>query len=59
MIYLLVFYWIFAGLFIFGRIYNAAIEDNRNLIFMFIVSIILGGILFPAVLGRVSNELIK
>lgn len=59
MLYLLLFYWIFAGLFIFGGIYNTIREDNGNLISAFIASIIVGGIMFPIILGKISSELIK
>lgn len=56
MLYLLLFYWIFAGLFIFGGIYNTIRENNGNFISAFIVSIIIGGIILPIVLGKISSE---
>lgn len=55
MIYLLIFYWIFAALFCFGATYPLAIIENRGLFGAFLGSMILGGILFPVYLGRCLN----
>jgi len=50
MIYLLIFYWIFAALFCFGIYYKAAeLEGHRFSIF--ICCMLIGGILFPILLG--------
>jgi len=50
MIYLLIFYWIFAALFCFGTYYKAAkLEGHRFSIF--ICCMLIGGILFPILLG--------
>ena len=55
MIYLLVFYWIFATLFCFGAVYKAAKDENKSIIGVFISCIIIGGVLFPMYLGRSLN----
>ena len=50
MIYLLIFYWIFASLFCFGTYYSTAkLAGNRFGIF--ICCMLIGGILFPILLG--------
>ncbi len=52
MIYLLIFYWIFAALFCFGAVYYIAKSKGINLIGVFIGCLLLGGTLFPMYLGR-------
>lgn len=56
MMYLLIFYWIFAALFCFGVYYKAAkLTGNRFAIF--ICCVLIGGILFPMLLGKyIDNE---
>ena len=50
MIYLLIFYWIFAGLVCFGAYYKEAkLEGYRFSVF--ICCMLIGGILFPMLLG--------
>lgn len=55
MIYLLIFYWIFAALFCFGAVYKVAKDESKSIIGVLIGCIILGGILFPMYLGRSLN----
>lgn len=55
MIYLLIFYWIFAALFCFGAVYKLAIEEEKSIIGAFLGCVITGGILFPMYLGRSLN----
>lgn len=55
MIYLLIFYWIFAALFIFGANYCKAKEIEVSMFGFFLGCIIFGGILFPVHLG-LKNE---
>lgn len=55
MIYLLIFYWIFAALFIFGANYCYAKENKVSIFGFFLGCIIFGGILFPVHLG-LKNE---
>jgi hypothetical protein len=55
MLYLLIFYWIFAALFCFGAVCKVAKNENKSIIGVFIGCIILGGILFPMYLGRSLN----
>lgn len=50
MIYLLIFYWIFAALFCFGAVY-----DGRHIVGVFSGCLVLGGIFFPLFLGRSIN----
>jgi hypothetical protein len=52
MIYLLIFYWIFAALFWFGAVYSVAKLEGRNIFGVCIGCIVLGGILLPMFLGR-------
>ena len=52
MIYLLIFYWIFAVLFCLGAVYAIAKVKGKNVFWVFIGCIITGGILFPMYLGR-------
>lgn len=51
MIYLLIFYWIFAALFCFGAVYSMAKSEGRNIFAVFSGCLILGGIFFPLYLG--------
>lgn len=51
MIYLLIFYWIFAALFCFGAVYSIANLEERNMFVIFLGCLILGGIIFPMYLG--------
>lgn len=55
MLYLLIFYWIFATLFCFGAVYAIAKEEGKTVFVVFIGCLILGGILFPMYLGRSLN----
>ena len=55
MIYLLIFYWIFAALFCFGAVWKVAKDENKPIIGVFIGCIVWGGILFPTYLGRSLN----
>lgn len=55
MIYLLIFYWIFAALFCFGAVYKVAKDKNKPIIGVFIGCIVTGGILFPMYLGVSLN----
>lgn len=52
MIYLLIFYWIFAALFCFGATYAIAKVEGRSTFIVFIGCLVLGGIFFPMYLGR-------
>lgn len=51
MMYLLIFYWIFAALFCFGAVYKVAQDENKSIIGTFIGCLVTGGILFPMYLG--------
>ena len=51
MIYLLIFYWIFAGLFCFGASCIKAKEEGRSIFGLFLGCVIFGGIIFPIYLG--------
>ena len=51
MIYLLIFYWIFAALFCFGAIYRIAKSKSKSIFGAFVGCLIFGGILFPMYLG--------
>lgn len=55
MIYLLIFYWIFAALFCFGAVYCIAKSKVKNIFGTFIGCMLLGGILFPLYLGISLN----
>jgi len=55
MIYLLIFYWIFAALFCFGAVYRIAKSKGKNIFGVFSGCLILGGILFPMYLGISLN----
>lgn len=55
MIYLLIFYWVFAALFCFGAVCKVAKEEGKNIFGVFLGCIITGGILFPMYLGRSLN----
>ena len=61
MIYLLIFYWIFAALFCFGAVYKVAKEEEKSIIGVFLGCIIIGGILFPMYLGKadILNDILK
>ena len=52
MIYLLIFYWIFAALFCFGAVYAIAKVEGRNIFGVFLGCLVTGGVLFPMYLGR-------
>ena len=52
MIYLLIFYWIFATLFCFGAVYAISKLEKRNIFGVFVLCLVIGGILFPMYLGR-------
>ena len=55
MLYLLIFYWIFAALFCFGAVYKAAKDESKPIIGVIIGCIIIGGFLFPMYWGRSLN----
>ena len=55
MLYLLIFYWIFATLFCYGAAYKLAKEEEKSMIGVFLGCVILGGILFPMYLGKSLN----
>ena len=55
MIYLLIFYWIFATLFCYGAVYAMAKIEERNMFGVFLGCLVTGGILFPMYLGRSLN----
>ena len=55
MIYLLIFYWIFAALFCFGVVLKVAKGGGKPIIGVLIGCIVTGGILFPMYLGRSLN----
>ena len=52
MIYLLIFYWIFATLFCFGAVYQIARSEGKNIFGTFVGCMLIGSILFPMYLGR-------
>jgi hypothetical protein len=52
MIYLLIFYWIFASLFCYGSVYGMAKIEKRNIFGVFLACLVIGGFLFPMLLGR-------
>lgn len=52
MIYLLIFYWIFAALFCFGAVYRIAKSERKKIFGVFLGCLVTGGILFPMYLGR-------
>ena len=52
MIYLLIFYWIFAALFCFGAVYAIAKVEGKSMFGTFLGCLVTGGILFPMYLGR-------
>ena len=52
MIYLLIFYWIFAALFCYDAVYAIAKVEKRNIFGVFLGCLVAGGILFPMYLGR-------
>ena len=55
MIYLLIFYWIFATLFCYGAVYAMAKIEERNMFGVFLGCLVTGSILFPMYLGRSLN----
>lgn len=55
MLYLLLFYWIFAALFCFGAVFKIAKDGGNSFICVFIGCIVTGGILFPIYLGKSLN----
>lgn len=56
MLYLILFYWIFAGLFYFGVVFEAAKEEGNSIPGVFMGCLLIGGILFPIYLGRSLNS---
>lgn len=52
MLYLILFYWIFAALFCYGVIYEVAKKDGMSILVVFMGCLLMGGILFPIHLGR-------
>lgn len=57
MICLLIFYWIFAALFLFGVNYCKAKETKVSIFGLLLGCIIFGGILFPVRLGLEMNKI--
>ena len=57
MIYLLIFYWIFAALFCFGAASRSGAFEEIDKISVFIGFLIIGGIYFPLYLGIRSASL--
>lgn len=55
MLYLMLFYWIFAALFCYGVVYEVAEEEKKSIIGVFFGCLLIGGILFPMYLGRSLN----
>jgi hypothetical protein len=55
MLYLILFYWIFAALFCYGAVYKKAKEEKKSLIGVFLGCLLIGGILFPRYLWRSLN----
>lgn len=53
MLYLILFYWIFAALFYYGVVYEGAKEKRQPMTIIFIGCLLIGGILFPISLGRI------
>lgn len=51
MIYLLIFYWIFAALFCFGAVYAIAKVEGKNIFGVIVSCVLFGGILLPMFLG--------
>lgn len=56
MIYLLIFYWVFASLFCYGSVYGMAKIEKRNIFGVFLACLVIGGFLFPMCLGRSLNK---
>jgi hypothetical protein len=56
MLYLILFYWIFAALFCYDAVYKTAKEEEKSIIGVFLVGLLIGGILFPMYLGRSLNS---
>ena len=55
MIYLILFYWIFAGLFCYGVVSFTAKAENKSMTGVFMGCLVMGGILFPIYLGKNLN----
>lgn len=51
MVYLLIFYWIFAALFCFGAVYRIEKSEGKSMFGTFVGCILTGGIFFPIYLG--------
>ena len=58
-LYFLLFYWIFAGCFCFGATYTNAKKEDKIIPAVFIVCVIIGGIIFPMLLGAAINKYIE
>jgi hypothetical protein len=52
MLYLILFYWIFAALFYYGVVYEAAKEESKSMPSVFMGCLLIGGIIFPIYIGR-------
>ena len=52
MLYLILFYWIFAGLFYFGVVFEVAKEEENFILGVFIGCLLIGGIFLPIYLGK-------
>lgn len=55
MLYLILFYWIFAGLFCYGVVSLTTKEENKSILGAFMGCLLMGGILFPIYLGKSLN----
>jgi hypothetical protein len=55
MLYLILFYWIFAALFCYGAVSLDAEEEGRSIPIVFMGCLLIGGILLPIYLGRSLN----
>lgn len=55
MLYLILFYWIFSALFYYGVVYEAAKEEKKSMLGVFIGCLLMGGILLPIYLRRKIN----
>lgn len=56
MLYLILFYWIFAALFCYGVVSEEAKEDGESMLKLFMGCLLIGGIVFPIYLGRSLNS---
>jgi hypothetical protein len=59
MLYLILFYWIFAALFCYGSVYIIAKKEKKSIIGVFLGCLLIGGILFPIYLGEVLADFLN